>query len=154
MLRALGPHLADSAREIAVSLRQLLLRQCPARCADACLLLSHLCQESPAGARALAPHFRLLGPGLNRFVRCRQACGFGGRVTLPLCECMWHVLRQLEECGGRGMRAVLKRHVPLYEGPVCSTQMQRRGEAAGVVSRHRTQQIARMKVTDLGTRSS
>eukprot|EP00892_Ulva_mutabilis_P012026 jgi/Ulvmu1/9196/UM005_0296.1 len=118
MIRALGPKLADAARDVAVNLRQLLLWQCPARCADACLLLSHICQESPAGALALRPHFRLLGPGLNRFVRCRSRCVFGGRSAMPLCECVWHVLRQLEECGGRGMRGVLQRHVPLYEGPV------------------------------------
>jgi len=118
MVRALGAASADVAQAMAISLRQLLLPQSPARCADACLLLSHICQESPPGARALQPHFRLLGAGLNRFLRCRQVCAFGSRAALPLCDCVEHVLRQLEECGGRSMRAALLRHVPLYEGPV------------------------------------
>ena len=118
MIHALGPALADVARQIAASLRALLLRQCPLRCADVCLLLSHICQESPSSASALRPHFWMLGPGLNRFLRCRRVCVFGQRATLPLCECVWHVLRQLDNCGGPAMRRVVQRHVPLYDAPV------------------------------------
>lgn len=126
MVHALGPALAAAARPIATSLRALLQQQCPLRCADVCLLLSHVCQESPAGARALQPHFRMLGPGLNRFVGCRWPCAFGRRAALPLCECVWHVLRQLDECGGPAMRRVVQRHVPMYDAPVDGRARSRR----------------------------
>lgn len=56
----------------------------------------------------------MLGPGLNRFVRCRRLCMFGQRATPPLCECVWHVLRQLDSCGRPAMRRV----VPLYDAPI------------------------------------
>ena len=121
IVRLLGHRTAHACRALTQIFRRTLATQQPDRCAVVCLLLSHILQESPEFGRELRNHFRMIGPGLNRFVRCRDVVDFGiagERDHRSLGECVTHVLWQLEECCGRGVRPLLHKFVPLYEGPV------------------------------------
>lgn len=121
IVRLLGERVAEACRSLTQIFRRTLATQLPDRCAVVCLLLSHVLQESPEFGRALQQHFRMIGPGLNRFVRCRDGVVYGvvGQTDYrPLGECVSHVLWQIEECCGKVVRPLLHKFVPLYEGPV------------------------------------
>jgi hypothetical protein len=119
--KLLGNRSAAACREVTQQLRRALATQMPSTCAVVCLLLSNILQESPAFGQVLPQHFRMIGPGLNRFYRCKDGVDYGGVRQSDLesvGECISHVLWQIEMCAGRSVRPLLQRYVPLYEGPL------------------------------------